>query len=79
MDRRRLIDTALGALAPDLVLRGGRVLSVHTRELHTADVVISGDRVAALAAPGSLDPGDADVVDLDGRIVVPGQIGRAHV
>ncbi|MGE3324482.1 MAG: adenine deaminase C-terminal domain-containing protein [Acidimicrobiia bacterium] len=80
MDRRRLIDTALGARSPDLLLRGGRVLSVHTREIHTADVVIVGDRIAALASPGTVEVGDAAVVDLDGRIVVPGLIDpHVHV
>lgn len=60
----------------DLVLRGGRVLSVFTGELLDVDVAIAGEHVAALG-PG-YDGGDS--VDCDGLTLVPGLIdGHMHV
>ena len=55
-----------------MVLRGGMVVSTATRELYPADVVISGERIAAVAAPGEYPSGAAEEVDLDGRFVARG-------
>lgn len=75
VDRRRLVEVALGHEPADLVLAGGRVISVTTREVLDADVVIAGDRIAALAAPGDYRIGAAtEVIELDGRHVSPGLI-----
>ena len=80
-DRRGLLAVALGDAAADLVLRGGRVLSTATREVFAADVVIAGDRIAAVARPGTHRPGaTTEVLDLDGRVVVPGLVDpHVHV
>jgi adenine deaminase len=64
---------ARGDLQADLVLRGGRVLSVFTREWLDVDVAISDGHVAGL---GHYD--GERVLDLDGAHVVPGLID-AHV
>jgi imidazolonepropionase-like amidohydrolase len=62
----------------DLLLRGGAVLDVEAGALRRADVLVSGDRVAEVA-PGLAAPG-ARVVDLGGRIVMPGLIDcHVHV
>jgi guanine deaminase len=57
-----------------LVVRGGRVLV--GRELVAADVLVEGDRIAAVA-PAAPAPEGARVVDATGRLVLPGLI-NAH-
>ena len=68
------MQVALGDEPADLVLRGGVVVSVATRELVPADVVISGRRIAAVARPGEHTGSAAESIELDGRFVVPGLI-----
>src|ERR687895_2616585 len=72
-DLSRRLAVARGDEPADLVLRGGRVLSVFTREWLDCDVAICGDFVAGL---GSYE--GVEVMDLDGAYVAPGLID-AHV
>lgn len=80
----RLAAVARGDEPADLAIRGGRVLSVHTREWLDADLLVAEGRVAAVVertsdAPSAGTRVDADeVVDATGRYVVPGYID-AHV
>jgi cytosine/adenosine deaminase-related metal-dependent hydrolase len=55
-----------------VVIRGGHVLSMDAAigDLYGGDVLIEGDRIAAVAA--SVDAGDAEVIDASGCIVIPG-------
>jgi imidazolonepropionase-like amidohydrolase len=63
----------------DLLLRGGAVLDVEGGALRTADVLVSGERIAAVA-PGLAAPAGARVVALGGRVVMPGLIDcHVHV
>jgi adenine deaminase len=71
MERRLAV--ARGDAPADLVLRGGRVFSVFTREWLDVDVAVADGRVAGL---GRYD--GERVIDLDGAHVVPGLID-AHV
>ena len=62
------------------VLRGGRVVDPGSGVDADLDVVIEGEHLAALAAPGALpdEPGD-QVMDVTGALVVPGLIDlHAH-
>src|SRR5579864_9485672 len=72
-DLARRIAVARGAEPADLVLAGGRVLSVFTREWLDADVAIVDGWVAGL---GDYDA--RETVDVTGRYVVPGFID-AHM
>lgn len=75
IDRPGLVAVALGDVPADLVLRGGRVVGVTTRELFEADVVVAGGHIAALAEPGQHTVvGETEVIDLDGAYVCPGLI-----
>lgn len=56
----------------DLLLRNGAVLDVEAGALRRADVLVSGDRIAAVG-PGLAAAG-ARIVDLGGRTVMPGLI-----
>jgi len=61
-----------------LLLAGGSVASVHTGEKFRADVLLAGDRIRAVLAPGTADLVAPETVDVTGRLVVPGYID-AHM
>jgi adenine deaminase len=72
-DLQRRLAVARGDARADLVVRGGRVLSVFTREWLEADVAIVDGTIAGV---GSYDGEEA--IDARGRFVVPGFID-AHM
>jgi adenine deaminase len=75
-DLARRLAVARGDEPADLVLRGGRVLSVFTGELLEADVAIAGEHVAGVA-PGY---DGREVADVSGLILLPGFIdGHMHL
>lgn len=75
LDRADLVRVALAETPADLVLTNARVVSVATREIFDADVVVASGRVAALAKrDGWMGGDDTEVVDVDGRFVCPGLI-----
>ncbi len=69
----RRIAVARGDEPADLVVRGGRVFSVFTREWLETDVAVADGYVAGLG-----DYEGADVIDAGGRYVVPGFVD-AHM
>jgi adenine deaminase len=74
-DLRRRLAVARGDEPADLVLGGGRVLSVFTGELLDADVAVSGEHVAGI---GRYD--GRTRVDASGLILLPGFIeGHMHL
>ena len=66
---QRRVAVGRGDQPADVVLKGGRVLSVFTGELFEADVAIAGQHVAGI---GSYD--GPDEVDVSGFVLVPGLI-----
>jgi adenine deaminase len=72
-DLARRLAVARGDERADLVLRGGRVLSVFTREWLETDVAIADGYIAGLG-----DYDGAEIVDASGRYVIPGFID-AHM
>src|SRR3954453_16735680 len=73
MDLARRLAVARGDEPADLVVRGGRVLSVFTREWLETDLAIAEGYVAGL---GNYDA--TEEIDAIGRYVVPGFID-AHM
>ncbi|MBV9282828.1 MAG: adenine deaminase, partial [Chloroflexi bacterium] len=73
--RRRWVAIARGDVPADLVLSGGRVLSVFTGEVFRADVAIADGHVVGVgsyAAP--------ETYDVTGKVLVPGLIdGHCHI
>ena len=59
-----------------VLIRGGQVLAGTPAALTRADVLVEGDRVAALG-PALAAPADGRVIDATGRLVLPG-LGNAH-
>ena len=63
------------------LLRAGRVLDVHTgRETPDETVIITGDKIIAIAATSATPAGPGDrVVDLTAYTLLPGLIDRKSV
>src|SRR4051794_13658046 len=72
-DLTRRLAVARGDEPADLVVRGGRVLSVHTREWLEADVAVCDGWIAGVG-----EYRGRDTLDAGGRYVVPGLID-AHL
>ncbi len=68
-------EVARGERPAELMLRGGRVLNIFTREIGEADLLIEGGMVAAL---GTDYPAGERVIDLAGGYIIPGLID-AHI
>ncbi len=59
----------------DVLIRGGRVVDGTGNPWFYGDVALSGDRIMAIAPPGSLEvAGAGEVVDASGMVVCPGFI-----
>lgn len=59
----------------DLIISGGEVVDGTGAPPRAADVAVRDGRIAALAAPGTLQPGPAaEVLDASGLVVAPGFI-----
>ena len=56
----------------DLIIRGGRVVT--PEGVGELDVGIQGERIAAVALPGTLNVEAARTIDATGKIVLPGGI-----
>jgi len=72
--RAGLVDAALDDAPADLAIRGGKLVNVFTREIYEADILISGERIAAVL-PASQDALPARrTISAAGRYIAPGLI-----
>jgi len=69
-----LVDVAMGRLAADSLIKGGRWVNVHSGEIiANTDVAIWGGRIAYVGADASHTVGEATrVIDAAGRYLLPG-------
>ena len=65
---------AAGKRDADRVLRGGKVLNVHTGRISLADVAISGRRIAAVGDVSHTVGAATEIVDCTGLYLLPGFI-----
>lgn len=91
IDRSRVIRVAAGEEPADLVLRGGRIFNVFTRELEEGDVAIADGLIAGVGgtyegrqvmelAGGIVCPGFIDAhIHLESSMVLPAEFARAVV
>ena len=70
--REELVDTALGNIYPDLVIKGGKLVNVHTHEIYPADVIIKGERIAAVGLDEYEVGPDTVEIDATGKLLIPG-------
>ncbi len=76
MSRSRRILAARGGQPADLLLRNARIVNTLTGAVERGDVLVVGDRIAAV---GSYDSAQ-EVIDLGGAYVLPGLIeGHTHI
>ncbi|MCX5497411.1 amidohydrolase family protein [Kaistia dalseonensis] len=72
---RRLADVASGRAAPDLVIKGARVLSTYSeRILPEREVWVAGGRIAAVKPSGTHKGGARTIYDAKGGIIAPGLV-----
>lgn len=74
LELRRRTAVARGEAPADLFLRGGTVLNVYTGELYPANVAVAGERVAYVGAREDMVRPRTRVLDVAGRVLVPGYI-----
>jgi adenine deaminase len=72
---RELTAVCMGRAPADLVIRNGRLVSVHTREvLEGADVAVAQGRVAMLGDCGHTVGPETETIDAEGAYLVPGLV-----
>jgi adenine deaminase len=74
--KRRLIEVAMGQQPADLVVQGGKVVNVLTREIYPADVAILGDRIAVVGDADYTIGSETTIVDAQGQYLTPGLIDQ---
>ena len=57
-----------------LVVSGGRILSETSPRGEERDIVIEGDTIVDIVAPGSVDDANAERLDATRRLIIPGLI-----
>ncbi len=78
----RLVAVAAGREAADLLIRNGRWVNVHTREvLDGHDIAVAEGRIAYVGPDGSHCVGpDTEIIEADGRYMIPGLCdGHMHI
>ena len=71
-EREELVDTAMGNVVPDLVIQGGNLVNVHTHEIYKADVIIKGNRIAAVGTDKYNIGSHTEIIDATGQFLIPG-------
>jgi adenine deaminase len=76
-----LVDAAMGRTQADVVLRGGKVVNVHTAEIQEAvDVAIKAGRVVLVGEVDHTIGGKTEVIDATGYFLLPGLVeGHVHI
>ena len=74
VERRIRVTMARDVPTGSFVLRGGRALTMKEDEIiENADVVVTGNRITAIGARGSVTiPEGAHIIDVSGKTVLPG-------
>lgn len=79
-EKLTLMNTALGEEKADLVLRGAKLVDVHTLEIYPADVAIKGEHIAYVGDVSHTIGPQTQIMDVHGRFLAPGLIdGHLHI
>lgn len=72
---RDLLKTATGQEVPDLIIRGGNLVNVHTAEIYKSDIAIKGNRIVAINDLGRIRINEStEIIDAEGKYLTPGLI-----
>ena len=71
-ERLDAAEVAAGRRPADLVLRGGRIVEVHTGRILPRDVAVAGSRIAAVGDVSYCTGPETEVLDCRDRYVLPG-------
>lgn len=75
-----LLDTAFGRAPADTLITGGQLVNVLSGEIYTADLAITGGRIAATGDVSDRRGPDTEIIDATGQYLVPGLIdGHLHI
>lgn len=74
----KLVDVAMGNCPADVVIKGGKLINVLTKEIYPADVAILGDTIAAVGDVDYTIGKGTQVIDATGKYLTPGMIDE-HV
>ncbi len=74
MINKNLVLTALGQKKADLVIREGKLVNVITEEIYSADVAISGSKIAYVGDVSHCVGKETKIIDAKDKYVVPGLI-----
>lgn len=72
--RTALMDVALGDSPADCIITGGQIVNVLSGDIHAGDLLIKGNRIAALLEPGHSKDFATKRIDASGLFLVPGFI-----
>ena len=79
MQRRELINVALGTEPADTLVVGGNLVNVFTGEIYPAEIADRGGRIAAVGDVSYTKGPNTKIVDAEGRFVTPGLVdGHLH-
>lgn len=71
---RRMVDALMGNGCADMVLRGGEIINVLTREIYAGDVAVKGGYIMLTGDCSSLVSDKTEVIDVRGKYLCPGFI-----
>lgn len=75
----KLLAVAGGKVPADIVVKGGKLVNVYTKEIYEGGVAISGDKIAAVGDVDYTIGGNTRVIDAGGNYITPGFIdGHIH-
>ncbi|MHA1465048.1 MAG: adenine deaminase [Candidatus Heimdallarchaeaceae archaeon] len=79
MDTKAKIEIALGKIKADIILRGGVVVNVLTKEILESDVVITAGYISHVGKDtADFEDKKTRIIDLKGKIICPGLI-ESHI
>ncbi|MEM3420665.1 MAG: adenine deaminase [Candidatus Hadarchaeum sp.] len=72
--QRSLVNVAMGREKADLVISGGKIINVHSREIHKSDIAIKSGRIALVGDADHTVGRETKVIDAGGFYLAPGLI-----
>ena len=79
MNTKEKIRMSLGKIKGDIILKGGKIANVLTREIITTDVVISGEYIAYVGNDTlDFEGSNTRIIDVKGMVISPGLI-ESHI